>query len=200
MMKSVINSNENVQNNIVNITSTNSIQKSVHVNPKLMKKLSSSVQSKPTEHKQIMIQNITHPVCSRLKFVKSTNSPKLNHNQKKINNSNIVVLSQRKLVRIRRGSRKSFSTPQIELCKIKKSSNSIIKNIKPTSQKIIKTKIINTLQQSIKKDTNFIKLPVMKPKINKYRIDRTVPKRTSTREQTTLSPKKIVYVFVITYF
>ncbi|XP_026300853.1 zinc finger CCCH domain-containing protein 3 isoform X1 [Apis mellifera] len=192
MMKSVINSNENVQNNIVNITSTNSIQKSVHVNPKLMKKLSSSVQSKPTEHKQIMIQNITHPVCSRLKFVKSTNSPKLNHNQKKINNSNIVVLSQRKLVRIRRGSRKSFSTPQIELCKIKKSSNSIIKNIKPTSQKIIKTKIINTLQQSIKKDTNFIKLPVMKPKINKYRIDRTVPKRTSTREQTTLSPKKIV--------
>lgn len=196
MMKSIINSNENVQNNIVNITSTNSIQKSVHVNPKLMKKLSSSVQSKPTEHKQIMIQNITHPVCSRLKLVKSTNSPKLNHNQKKINNSNIVVLSQRKLIRIKRGSRKSF-TPQIELCKIKKSSNSIIKNIKPMSQKIIKTKIINSLQQSIKKDSNFIKLPVMKPKINKYRIDRTVPKRTNTREHATLSPKKIMYVFVI---
>lgn len=192
MMKN-INSNEDVQSNSVNVTSTNSIQKSVHVNPKLIKKLSSSVQFKPAEHKEKVIQNI-HPVCSRLKLVKNTNSPKVIHNQKKVNNSSIVVLSQRKLLRVRRGSRKSFSTSQVEPCKIKRTSNSIVKNVKPTPQKVMKTKITNVLQQSINEDINLVKSPVIKPKINKYRIDRTASKTTNAREHASLDQKKTVYV------
>ncbi|KOC61126.1 Zinc finger CCCH domain-containing protein 7, partial [Habropoda laboriosa] len=194
MMKNVINSNENVQTNSVNtasITSNkqnsvqnqNPIQKSVHVNPKLMKKLSSSVQFKPIEHKEIKIQNITHPVRSILKLVKSTNSPKIIHGQRKINNSNIVILSQRKLI--------------LELCKIKKSTNSIAKNIKPIPQKITKTKIINALNQSINKDINFTKSSVMKHKINKYRIDRTAPKAASVREHADLNHKKTIQTNVL---
>ncbi|XP_068983729.1 zinc finger CCCH domain-containing protein 3 isoform X1 [Bombus flavifrons] len=193
MMKN-INSNEDVQSNSVNITSTNSIQKSVHVNPKLIKKLSSSVQFKPAEHKEKVIQNIIHPVCSRLKLVKNTNSPKVIQNQKKVNNSSIVVLSQRKLLRVRRGSRKSFSTSQVEPCKIKRTSNSIVKNVKPTPQKVMKTKITNVLQQSINEDINLVKSPVIKPKINKYRIDRTASKTTNAREHASLGQKKTVYV------
>lgn len=193
MMKN-INSNEGVQSNSVNITSTNSIQKSVHVNPKLIKKLSSSVQFKPAEHKEKLIQNITYPVCSRLKLVKNTNSPKVIHNQKKVNNSSIVVLSQRKLLRVRRGSRKSFSTSQIEPCKTKRTSNSIVKNVKPAPQKVMKTKIANILQQSINEDINLVKSPVIKPKINKYRIDRTASKTTNAREHASLGQEKTVYV------
>ncbi|OAD58252.1 hypothetical protein WN48_00262, partial [Eufriesea mexicana] len=192
IMRNVIDSNENMQNNSINMMSTNSIQKSVHVNPKLVKKLSSSIQPKPAEHKEIVIQNITHPVCSRLKFVKSTNSPKVIHNQKKINNSNILVLSQRKLIRVRRGSRKSFSTSQVELCKIKKSLNSIEKNVKPTSQRIMKTKSINAIQQSISKGSNIVKSTVAKPKINKYRIDRTAPKTSNIRKHANLNQKKSI--------
>lgn len=193
MMKN-INSNKDVQSNSVNITSTNSIQKSVHVNPKLIKKLSSSVQFKPAEHKEKVIQNITHPVCSRLKLVKNTNSPKVIHNQKKVNNSSIVVLSQRKLLRVRRGSRKSFSTSPVEPCKIKRTSNSIVKNVKPAPQKVMKTKITNVLQQSINEDINLVKSPVIKPKINKYRIDRTASKTTNAREHASLGQKKTVCV------
>ncbi|XP_076765760.1 zinc finger CCCH domain-containing protein 3 [Xylocopa sonorina] len=195
MMKNVIKSNENVQSNSISITSAigtnqHSVQKSVHVNPKLMKKLSSSVQSKPIEQKEVVKQNITHSVCSRLKFVKNANSPKVIPNQKKLNNSNIVILSQRKLVRVRRGSRKSLSTSQAELCKTKKSLNSIVKNVKPASQRTVKTRI-NALQQSISKDNNFVKLPIIKPKINKYRIDRTAPK-INTGESAALAQKKTV--------
>ncbi|KAF3430151.1 hypothetical protein E2986_06504 [Frieseomelitta varia] len=190
MMKNVINSNEDVQSNSVNIT-TNSIQKSVHVNPKLMKKLSSSVQSKPAEHKEIIVQNITYPTCSRLKLVKSTNSPKVIHNQKKVNNSGIVALSERKLLRVKRGLRKSFNTSQVELYKIKRPSNPLVKNVKPIPQKFMKTKIINSLQQSINKN-NIVKSPVMKPKINKYRIDRTVSKTTNAKERINLIQKKTI--------
>ncbi|CAK9813211.1 Zinc finger CCCH domain-containing protein 3, partial [Anthophora plagiata] len=193
MMKNVINSNENAQtNSVVNIASItsnkqnsiqnqNPVQKSVHVNPKLMKKLSSSVQSKPIEHKEVIVQNITHPVRSILKLAKSTNSPKIIHGQKKINNSNIVILSRRKLIRVRRGSRKSLNTSQVELCKIKKSTN---------SQRITRTKIINALNQSISKGSNFVKSSVLKDKINKYRIDRTVPKAVTAREHADLNHKK----------
>ncbi|KAK9301528.1 hypothetical protein QLX08_006150 [Tetragonisca angustula] len=191
MMKNVINSNEDIQSNSVNITTTNSIQKSVHVNPKLMKKLSSSVQSKPAEHKEIIVQNITYPTCSRLKLVKSTNSPKVIHNQKKVNNSGIVALSERKLLRVKRGLRKSFNTSQVELYKIKKSSNPLAKSVKPIPQKFMKTKIINSLQQSINRN-NIVKSPVIKPKINKYRIDRTVSKTTNARERINLVQKKTI--------
>lgn len=198
MMKNVINSNESTQCNSINraanikqniVQNQSSIKKSVHVNPKLMKKLSSSMQPKPAEHKDIVIQNITHPMCSRLKLVKSTNSPKVTCSQKKISNNNIVILSRRKLIRVRRGSRKSISTSQIELCKIKKSLTSSMKCVKPVSQKVIKTKLLNSSQQSISKNPNIIKSSIMKPKINKYRIDRTMPK-ISNKEHTVISRKK----------
>ncbi|XP_034194064.1 zinc finger CCCH domain-containing protein 3 [Osmia lignaria lignaria] len=198
MMKNVISSNESTQCSSVNrvtnvkqntVQNQSSIKKSVHVNPKLMKKLSSSVQPKPAEQKDIVIQNITHPMCSRLKLVKSTNSPKVTCSQKKISNNNIVILSRRKLIRVRRGSRKSISTSQIELCKIKKSLTSSMKCVKPVSQKIIKTKLLNSSQQSISKNLYLMKSSIMKPKINKYRIDRTMPK-TSNKEHTVVSRKK----------
>ena len=57
------------------------------------------------------------------------NSPKVIHNQKKINNSGIAALSERKLLRVKRGLRKSVSTSQIEFYKIKRSSNSLVKNV-----------------------------------------------------------------------
>ncbi|XP_076626074.1 zinc finger CCCH domain-containing protein 3 [Colletes latitarsis] len=201
MMRGVVNCNENIGCNPVNIVTNikqnslqdqNSLKKSVYVNPKLMKKLSSSLQSKPIEHKEIVVQNKSHPVCSRLKFVKGTNTSKTVHSQKRVNNSNIVILSQRKLIRVKRGSRRSLGTSQIELYRIKKSPSSLLKNVKPISHKTVKTKIINTLQQSIRRDTNFAKLPIIKPKINKYRIDRTVPKTMSVKENTNLNRKKIM--------
>lgn len=202
MMRGVINSNENIGCNPVNIVTSvkqnslqdqNSMKKSVYVNPKLMKKLSSSISSKPIEHKDIVVQNISHAVCSRLKFVKSINTSKTIHSQKRTNNSNIVILSKRKLVRVKRGSKRLLNTSQKEVYKSKKSQNSLLKSVnKPISHKIMKTKIINALQQSITKDTNFVKLPITKPKINKYRIDRTIPKTISIKEYTNLGQTKIV--------
>ena len=201
IMNKVINSNESVQSSPVNVTTNvkqnpvqeENVKKSVYVNPKLMKKLSSSTQSKPTEKKEIPMPNIPHSVCSRLKFVKSTNSSKMTHSQKRTNNSNIVILSRRKLVRVKRGSRRSSSASQRDLYKIKKSPNSMLKCGKPASQRTIKTKIINALQQSIDKDSNFVK-SVIKPKINKYRIDRTTPRITSTKKHTGLEQKKNVNI------
>ena len=55
----------------------------------------------------------------------------------------------------------------------------------------MKTKIINSLQQIINRN-NIVKSPVIKPKINKYRIDRTVSKITNGRERTNLVQKKTV--------
>lgn len=196
MMNNVINSNENVQcnsvNKVANVKQTpmqNSIKKSVHVNPKLMKKLSSSMQPKPEEHKEV--QNITHPVCSRLKFVKSTNSPKVTQSQKKVSNNNILILSRRKLIRVKRGSRKSLSTSQVELSKIKKSSTSLVKAVKPISQKVVRTKLSNASQQLINRNLTLIKSSMVKPKINKYRIDRTIPKA-NNKEHVGINRKKAV--------
>ncbi|XP_054001486.1 zinc finger CCCH domain-containing protein 3 [Hylaeus anthracinus] len=193
MVRGAINSNENIGCNSINkvasvkqisLQERNSMKKSVYVNPKLMKKLSSSIQSKPVEH-------ASHPVCSRLKFVKDTNTSKT-IGQKRTNNSNIVILSQRKLVRVKRVSRRSLSTSQMDLHKIKKSPNSSLKSIKPFSHKVMKTKIVNTLQQSVSKNTNFVKMPIIKPTVNKYRIDRTIPKSIGIKEHIDLGQKKIM--------
>ncbi|KZC10596.1 hypothetical protein WN55_00348, partial [Dufourea novaeangliae] len=198
MMKNIIHSNERVGNNPINIINSkenslqdqNSIKKSVYVNPKLMKKLSSSIQPKPMEQKDTVVQNISHPICSRLKFIKNANSLKNVNSPKKTNNSSIVLLSRRKLIRVRRNSRKSLNTSQIELHKIKKSPNSI-RNAKPLSHKVVKTKAINALQQSINKTTSTVKSLVTKPKINKYRIDRTIPQTISIKEHSSVTRKKV---------
>lgn len=200
------NCNKSIENNSVTVISNtknsvqehNSIKKSVYVNPKLMKKLSSSVQYKPLEQKQITVNNITHPSCSRLKFIKSTNSSKMIHSQTRTNNSNILILSQRKLIRVKRGSKRSLSMSQIELCRIKKSPN-LLKNMKSSPQKVMKTKVINALQQSIDKNTKFLKPSLIKPKINKYRIDRTESGTTSIKKQISMDQKKNVYVLQIEY-
>nr|XP_031846177.1 zinc finger CCCH domain-containing protein 3 [Nomia melanderi] len=198
MMKSVINSNKNVKtDSISKATSTednflqnqNSLKKSVHVNPKLMKKLSSSIQPKSVKPEETVIQNVNHPVCSRLKLVKNVTSLKNIHSPRKTNNSNIVLLSQRKLVRVRRNSKKSLSTPQTEFHKIKKSLN-VIKNIKFSSYKTVKTK--TGLLQSVNKDASSTKSLTVKSKINKYRIDRTVPKTISIKEHSNQTQKKVM--------
>lgn len=192
MMKNIVKSTDNVQSNSVNVVTASTkqtsmqnqtiVQKSVHVNPKLIKKLSSSAQPKPTEYKEVVVQNVTQPVCSRLKLVKSTSSPKVSPSQKKTNNSNIVILSRRKLVRVRRSTRKSLNNSQVELRKVKKSPNIVLKNSRPTPQKIVKAKVINALQQPLRKDVTIVKSPIVKSKINKYRIDRTTRKIGCTRE------------------
>ncbi|XP_076246213.1 zinc finger CCCH domain-containing protein 3 isoform X2 [Calliopsis andreniformis] len=199
IMKNIIDSKEDVGNNSVHRTTNknfvqdrNSLKTSVYVNPKLMKKLSASAQSKPTEEKQLIVQNITQPVCSRLKFIKCTNSSKVTHTQTKSSNSNIVILSQRKLVRVKRGLRRSSSTSQIELYKIKKSPNTL-KNMKSVRQRTMKTKIVNATQQSVDKDFSFLKSPIMKSKINKYRIDRTVTGTGNSKKQISTHKKKNVY-------
>ncbi|XP_078038563.1 zinc finger CCCH domain-containing protein 3 isoform X2 [Augochlora pura] len=216
MMKTVINSNENVGNNSIKLTTNikdntsqkqNSIKKSVYVNPKLMKKLSSSINPKPVEQKETVAQSISYPTCSRLKFVKNVNSAKPITSPKKAN-SNIILLSKRKLIRVKRNSRKSLSASPTEIQKIKRSLN-LLKNAKPPSQKVLKTKTINILPQSVRtdtdsvksaiikpqsisKDTNSIKSPIIKPKINKYRIDRTVPKNVDIKDPANQTRKKVM--------
>ncbi|XP_017888733.1 zinc finger CCCH domain-containing protein 3 [Ceratina calcarata] len=192
MMRNIVKSTDNVQSNSVNIVNTSTkqnptpnqmiVQKSVYVNPKLIKKLSHSVQSKPTEHKEVVVPNVTQPVCSRLKLVKSTVSPKASPNQKKTNNSNILILSRRKLVRVRRSTRKSLNNSQVELRKVRRSTNLVLGNSRSIPQKIVKTKVINTSQQSLSKEVTVVKSPIVKSKINKYRIDRTSRKIGSIRE------------------
>nr|XP_033331625.1 zinc finger CCCH domain-containing protein 3 isoform X1 [Megalopta genalis] len=213
MMRTVINSNENVENNSIKLTSNikdnflqkqNSIKKSVYVNPKLIKKLSSSIHAKPVEQKETVTQSISYPACSRLKFVKNVNSVKPIINPKK-NNSNIVLLSKRKLIRVKRNSKKSLNTFQTEIQKYRRSLN-LLKNTKTPSQKVLKTKTISTSPQSIRtdidstkspimkpqsisKDINSIKSPFIKPKINKYRIDRTIPKNIGIKDHSNQTRK-----------
>ncbi|XP_076303420.1 zinc finger CCCH domain-containing protein 3 isoform X2 [Lasioglossum baleicum] len=199
MMKSVINSNENTGNHSIQVTTNikdnflpkqNSIKKSVYVNPKLIKKLSSSMQPKPVEQKETVTPTISHPVCSRLKFIKNVNSVRTVNCPRK-SNSNIVLLSKRKLIRVKRSSRKSLNASQTEISKMKKSLN-LVKTVKPSSNKLLKTKTINTSQQSISKYTTSMKSPIIKPKINKYRIDRTIPKTIIVKDHLNQTQAKVI--------
>ncbi|XP_076647200.1 zinc finger CCCH domain-containing protein 3 [Halictus rubicundus] len=199
MMKTVINSNENTENNSLQLTTNvkdnflqkqDSTKKSVYVNPKLIKKLSSSMQPKPIELKETITPTISHAVCSRLKFIKSVNSAK-NINSPRKSNSNIVLLSKRKLIRVKQSSKKPLNTSQIEIYKMKQSLN-LLKTVKLSSNKLLKTKTINTSQQSISKDTSSIKSPIIKPKINKYRIDRTIPKTINIKDHSNQTQNKVM--------
>lgn len=192
IMYNIANSNQNQQNNVSTInTSTTKVsmdnntkpaKRAIYVNPTLLKKLSSSKEKSKelAESKELISkESITTepPVCSRLKPTKNINNQKIS--PKRVNNSSIVLLSRRKLVRVARSPKimsKSFLVSQY---KLSKSTELIGKKIDKT---ILQTKnklLTNNALQSTNK-SNLAKLYINKSnnnsKVTKYKIDRTMLK------------------------
>jgi len=186
----IANSKQNVQNNIItnvnsttmnisniNITKTNidnnikqtNIKKSIYINPTLLNKLSSS-KEESTNFKEL----IERPVCSKLKFVKNTDNQK--NSSKKNNNSRIVLLSNRKLVRISDNIKSSSRTP-ISQYKLQKSVNLMEKTSETVLSKVKTKLLVNNTLYSMSTKPNLAELginrSINKSKVTKYKIDRT---------------------------
>lgn len=188
IINNIANSNQNLQNNtsmtnlnrtkplIDNNTTHKNVKRSIYVNPTLLKKLSSSSEEKLISHKESIIKE--QPTCSRLKCAKSVDY------RKKINNSSIVLLSQRKLVRVTRTLKNTSKISPLSQYKLLKSAELMRKKSKTISPKIIKVKpLINNTLQSTNVNSNLLKININKSsnksKVTKYKIDRTtlyVPK------------------------
>ncbi|GAB1868870.1 Zinc finger CCCH domain-containing protein 3 [Camponotus japonicus] len=202
IMHNIANSNQNLQNN-VNTTNTSTtkvnvddneptkIKRAIYVNPTLLKKLSSSKEKSAESKELISKESIAteQSVCSRLKPIKNVNNQKIP--SKRVNNSSIVLLSRRKLVRVARSPKimsKSFLVSQY---KLPKSTELIGKKIDKTIlQTKLKSSTNNTLQSTNK--SNLSKLYINKSnnnsKVTKYKIDRTLLKV----KKTSLSEKRKV--------
>lgn len=200
IMYNIANSNQNQQNNVntINTSTTKvrdtkpaNIKRAIYVNPTLLKKLSSSrekskelAESKELISKESIITE--RPVCSRLKPIKNINNQKIS--PKRVNNSSIVLLSRRKLVRVARSPKimsKSFLVSQY---KLPKSTELIGKKIDKTILQTKNKSLINNTLQSTNK-SNLTKLYINKSnnnsKVTKYKIDRTIlkVKKTSPLEK-----------------
>ncbi|XP_072744524.1 uncharacterized protein Zc3h3 [Anoplolepis gracilipes] len=186
IMHNIASLNQNLQNNAstinVNIAKASvdnnpkpaNSKRAIYVNPTLLKKLSSS-KEKPAEPKESVATE--RSVCSRLKPMKNTDNQKIS--PKRINNSSIVLLSRRKLVRVAR----STKMPRTFLSQYKLSKSAEDRLIgKKIDKTILQTKIkslANNALQSMSK-SNLSKLRVNKSnnnsKVTKYKIDRTILK------------------------
>jgi hypothetical protein len=189
IIRDIANSNQNLQNNIANVNSTTmnitniniaktnidnnikqiNIKKSIYINPTLLNKLSSS-SKESTNSKEV----IERPVCSKLKFVKNTDNQK--NSLKKNNNSKIVLLSHRKLVRVS-DNIKNSSRIQISQYRLQKSVNLMDKTSETVLQKMKAKLLVNNTLHSMNMKSNLAKLDINrssnKSKITKYKIDRT---------------------------
>ncbi|XP_012223803.1 zinc finger CCCH domain-containing protein 3 [Linepithema humile] len=188
IMNNIANSNQNLQNNtsMTNLSTTKTlidnntihknVKRSIYVNPTLMKKLSSSSEGKLISNKESIIKE--QSICSRLKCAKSIDY------RKKTNNSSIVLLSQRKLVRITRTIKNTSKISPLSQYRLSKSAELIQKRSKTISPKTVKVKpLLNNTLQSVNTNSNLLKLNINKSpnksKVTKYKIDRTtlyVPK------------------------
>ncbi|XP_012525644.1 zinc finger CCCH domain-containing protein 3 [Monomorium pharaonis] len=191
MMRDISNLNQNLQNNIsttkitaktnVNNIEQGNVKRSIYVNPTLLKKLSSS-KEKLTDSKELVTTE--QPVCSRLKLIKNIDNRKIS--PKKTSNSNIVLLSHRKLVRVS-PAKHSLKTSSLFQRKLSKYVELKDKKFETQLEKVMKLKplISNTLP-STSKISNLSKLNINKSnnksKMTKYKIDRTVLHVSKTKE------------------
>ncbi|KAK2584005.1 hypothetical protein KPH14_006463 [Odynerus spinipes] len=198
IMNNVVDSTKETENNNANVAScvkenimSVDIKKSVYVNPKLMSKLSSTKEHKITEKKEA-VADLNQPICSRLKFVRKLDNTKTPI--KKSNMSNILLLSKRKLIRVRRTSKGNTAVSQIGPYKVKRHSLSPSKKIKATLYQ--STKNIannNNTIQTTSNNINLLKVNNVKTKVNKYKIDRTVQSSMQPKKTEASRPKKTKY-------
>ncbi|KAI4501195.1 hypothetical protein M0802_003568 [Mischocyttarus mexicanus] len=199
IMTSIANSNTTTENSYKCITSKNKesfiqtdVKKSVYVNPKLMSKLSSTKESKTIEKKET-IPNFNQPSCSRLKFVRKIDDTKAPI--KKANMSNILVLSERKLIRAKRTMKDNTVISPLGPHKVKRLSQT--KKIKTTTlqstNNITANNTNNNTLQSTSNNVNLSKINNAKRKTNKYKIDRTVKSLTEPKENEAPQAKKSKY-------
>ncbi|KAL0106688.1 hypothetical protein PUN28_015321 [Cardiocondyla obscurior] len=192
------------------------VKRSIYVNPTLLKKLSSCKEKLTNSKEQILKSSkepilksskepilksskesilksskepITteRPVCSRLKFVKNIDNRKIS--PKKISNSNIVLLSRRKLVRVSTAKNVLKPSPS-------KYAELKYKKFETASQKNMKMKLlIGNTSQSTNLTLNLSKSNIKsnnKSKVTKYKIDRTAL-HVSKVKKTNLSETKIIH-------
>ncbi|XP_050465176.1 zinc finger CCCH domain-containing protein 3 isoform X2 [Cataglyphis hispanica] len=190
IMHNIASSNRNLQNNISTInvstakasmdnnTKPANIKRAIYVNPTMLNKLSKekSAESKISVSKESVTTE--RPVCSRLKPIKNTDNQKISP-RGKINNSSIVLLSRRKLVRATRSTKIMSRTFLVSQYKLSKAAELTRKKIDKTIlQTKIKSLANNALQSTSK--SNFSKLRINKSnnnsKVTKYKIDRTILK------------------------
>lgn len=197
MMSNVVDSTVKTESNSTYVSSdikkntmSIDIKKSVYVNPKLMSKLSSPKESKVIKKKEI-IPDLNPPICSRLKFIRKLDNTKTPI--KKVNMSNILLLSKRKLVRVKLASKENIGTSQLGSHKVKKQSISPSKKIKATLLQSTKKIGNNSMTQLTSNSINSPKVHNAKTKINKYKIDRTVQSLTQHKKTETSQPKKAKY-------
>lgn len=196
VMHNIVSSNQNLPNivNTNNVNTTNAsaakasisnksadVKRAIYVNPTLLKKLSSS-KEKLAESKELIYKDpiskelvtIERPVCSRLKPMKNTDNQKIS--TKRTSNSNFVILSRRKLVRVVRSPKIMSRLSPKSKYKFSKSPELIGKKVDKTIlQMKIKSLANNALQSTSK--SNLSKLCINKAnnnsKVTKYKIDRT---------------------------
>ncbi|XP_066596059.1 zinc finger CCCH domain-containing protein 3 [Prorops nasuta] len=160
------------------------VKKSVYVNPQLMSKIQMKIQS---DKQKVQIENqptasvIASPVNSRLKFVRHTES--LKSVTRKNNNSSIIILSKRKLVRDKRATKLVSGSTNISLCKLIKNTQLIPKRLKVNISQSpkIKEQIVNT---------GVLQLPNNKLKLTKYKLDRTASKPERPTKSDMIESKK----------
>ncbi|XP_011695446.1 PREDICTED: uncharacterized protein LOC105454499 isoform X1 [Wasmannia auropunctata] len=184
IMHNISNSNQNLLNNVsttnTNTTKTSTdnstgqanVKRSIYVNPTLLKKLSSSKEKLTNSKESVTIER---PVCSRLKLVKNIDNRKAS--PRKTNNSSIILLSRRKLVRVSATKSTSRTSP---LYQRRSPKYAELKDKKfETTQKSAKMKplMINNTLQSTSMISNSSKSNInksnSKSKVTKYKIDRT---------------------------
>ncbi|XP_012269062.2 zinc finger CCCH domain-containing protein 3 isoform X2 [Athalia rosae] len=153
------------------------IEPSVHVNPILMKKLSLArekmkdinrlMQKTTTELKGLKPDNCSI-IQSKTKLVKNNTS--VSPGVKRLSNSNLVSLSRRKLVRIRKPNKTGSVISPASLGKVRRLSNSNMKKAKvATKYKLVM--VPANVPGSAKKNSRSIRN--QQACMNKYKIDRT---------------------------
>ncbi|KAG7208163.1 hypothetical protein KM043_016512 [Ampulex compressa] len=131
------------------------------------------------------LQNLT------LKFVKNVATSKAA--VKKLNNSNVVILSRRKLIRVRRGSKGTTAFSPVGTNKMKRLLQTTFKKTKIIPQKMVKpTLVLNNGKQSVSKQGDSLSSHIIKPKFNKYRIDRTVSQATKVNKREITASKRTI--------
>lgn len=167
------NKTESTKSNVNSNVLQANTKRSIYVNPTLMKKLSSSSQNKLVNPKELI--STEQPVCST----------------KKIDNSSIVLISRRKLVRVDRTTKKSLRVSSVSQCRLQ--SPTILRGQKPkiSSSKAMKViPSVNNVMQSISMTSNLRKSCINKSKITKYKIDRTALQISKTKESRKVNPRK----------
>lgn len=176
MVRDIASSNQNSQNNTMgtmkisvnsNITLRN-VKRSIYVNPTLLKGLSSSSDCNSNE-----VHRGELPSCSKIS-VKNMSDRK-NTLKKATCNSDVVLLSHRKLVRVTGITNNLSATPTISQCRLREPTNLTEKISSTITQKVVKVpSLMNNVLQHMDVRHNVPKLGIDKSKVTKYKIDRTM--------------------------